>query len=119
MKKTSVCWGPLFVIFTLNLGASFGFPISSNEISLDHLSLAFIRIKNYINDYGTMNNYIRQVKQVFKKVQLGNIKPGRSMKKEIISFTEKSFTKTKRFMRNRSHLLISSADKGGKVVVTL
>lgn len=51
--KFGVGYIPMYVIFTISLGNSFGFPINPHDIHLESFKLAFEKIREEIIDVGT------------------------------------------------------------------
>lgn len=108
---------PLHVIFTVSLGNSFGFPMGSHEIGLDHYGLAYSKIREEIAELGTELIWKRSANSILDKIIDGKIRVDNFRKSDVLKFIKRSFNRSIRFLKARPHILVSQADKGGKAVI--
>src|ERR1700744_2957095 len=115
--NVGVGYVPLFVIFTLGLGNTYGFPIQPNEINLDEFKLALGKIGDEIAEYGSFRKWKAGANRILEKIINGESRVNNFQKSEIQKFIQKQFTKTVDFLDENVNILVSQADKGGKVVI--
>lgn len=108
---------PLFVIFAIGLGNTFGFPIQPNEINIDEFKLAFERIGDEISEFGTLNKWKAEVKSILQFISGGKFGSDNDQDSCIQVFIGRQFAKTIEFLKQNPNIIVLQADKGGKIVV--
>lgn len=108
---------PLFVIFTIRLGNSFGFPIDPHDIHLDIFKLAFEKIRDEIDDFGTERSWKRETGKILRRIVNRKSRIRKFQKSNGLKFIELNYKKTITFLQKKAHIYVSQADKGGKSVI--
>ena len=105
--NVGVGYVPLFVIFTLGLGNTYGFPIQPNEINLDEFKLALGKIGDEIAEYGSFRKWKAGANRILEKIINGESRVNNYQKSEIQKFIQKQFTKTVDFLEENVNILVS------------
>lgn len=108
---------PLFVIFTISLGNSFGFPINPHDIHLDAFKLALERIREEIDDFGAERSWRREAKKILRRIVKKKSRIRKFQKSNMLKFIEINYKKTITFLQKKIYIYVSQADKGGKSVI--
>lgn len=108
---------PLFVIFTVVLGNTLGFPIQPNEIDIEEFKLTLEKIGNEIGEFGTFSKWKIGAKKILQLIRVDKLRKDAFEKSKVQAFIAKQFKKTVQYLKDNPNVVVSQADKGGKVVI--
>lgn len=98
---------PVYVKFIASLGPKFSYAADINEIDNVDIQICMNRIGDMINDYEAWKIFINY-----------EVNVGTGMKvPKAQRFIKLQFYRTRKFLSSNRNIIITSADKGGKVVI--
>ncbi|KAJ6642970.1 Peroxisome biogenesis factor 2, partial [Pseudolycoriella hygida] len=106
---------PDYVKFITNFGPKFSYKVENNEINQIEMITCLNNIRDMIDNYEAWREFSIFIKDFspFNREFEFNLKFTKTQK-----FFKLQFYRTRKFLRENQNIIISSADKGGKVVIT-
>lgn len=99
---------PEYVKFIASLGKQFGYIAKITELNVTDITTCLNLVGDMVDDYEAWNEFSGF------KLDLG--KDVKFTKAQV--FIKQQFYRTRKFLRGNRNIIISSADKGGRVVIT-
>lgn len=103
---------PDFVKFTVSLGPKFAY--APNEEAAEEI---FLTLPKNIEQFAETANQVNLIRTKLKRIIKTNAERGKGRFHEALVFASKWMEETASFLTDNDHLLVTTADKGGKSVI--